>query len=807
MIARILSLSVQARWFVVFLTAIVAAYGSYELTRLPIDALPDITNKQVQINTEAPTLGPEEIEKRVTFPIETALAGLAGVESTRSFSRNGYGQVTAIFRENTNLYFMRQQVAERLAQAKPNLPPGVEPQMGPVSTGLGEIFMYTVEYANPNGQGATVRDNEPGWQSDGSYLTMEGERLTDDVARLAYLRTVQDWILRPQLKTVPGVADIDSLGGYEKQYVVEPDPIKIAAYGLSYSDIAKGLEAANLSVGANYIQRAGEAYLVRADARIRSMDEISRSVIGTHGGVPILVKDIAAVRIGGELRRGAASKNGYEVVIGTALMLAGENSRTVASAVGDKLAEIGNSLPPGIVANVALDRSQLVNATITTVGENLAIGALLVIVTLFLILGNVRAATIAALVIPLSILMSATGMNAMGISGNLMSLGALDFGLIIDGAVIIVENTLRRIAERQKREGRVLTQDERLAEAVQSSQEMVRPTVYGQIVIFLVFVPCLTFQGVEGKMFSPMVITLMLALASAFVLSLTFVPAMVALLVRGRVSEREVGFIRGAKWIYEPVLRQVIAHPSPFIVGGIGIFGVAVVTFLSLGRVFMPTLDETNFNLSSVRIPSTSIEQSVKLDLPLERAMLALPEVNLVFSKAGTASLAADPMPPNASDNYVMLKPKSQWPAGVRTKDDVLKRIEQVTAPVVGNVYDITQPIQMRFNELIGGVRSDVAVAIYGDNLDLMGATATRIAAVLAKVQGVADLRIAQTQGFPTFDIKVRPRRHRALRPDHGRRCRHRLCGAWRQASRASLRWRPPIRDRGSCAQCRAQRS
>ena len=754
MISRILSFSVHARWLVVFFTAVIAAYGFYEVARLPIDALPDITNKQVQINFEAPALGPEEIEKRVTFPIETALAGLAGVESTRSFSRNGYGQVTAIFREEMNLYFMRQQVAERLAQARPNLPPGVEPELGPVSTGLGEIFMYIVEFANPDGKGAPTRNGEPGWQSDGSYLTVEGERLTDEVARLAYLRTVQDWILRPQLRTVPGVADIDSLGGYEKQYVVEPEPTKLASYGLSYTDIARALEAANLSVGANYIQRAGESYLVRADARIRSMDEIARAVVATRAQVPVTVNDVAQVRIGGELRRGAASKNGYEVVIGTALMLAGENSRTVAGAVRDKLLEIRGNLPPGIVASVALDRSQLVNATITTVVENLAIGALLVIVTLFLILGNVRAATIATLVIPISILMSATGMNALNISGNLMSLGALDFGLIIDGAVIIVENTLRRIAERQKQEGRVLTQDERLFEAVQSSQEMVRPTIYGQIVIFLVFVPCLTFQGVEGKMFSPMVITLMLALASAFVLSLTFVPAMVALLVRGRVSETEVAFIRGAKRLYAPVLRQVLAHPFPFILAGTAIFAASVFVFVSLGRVFLPTLDEVNLNLDSVRIPSTSIEQSVKLDIPLERALLTLPEVGLAYSKAGTASLAADPMPTNASDNYIILKPKSEWPDGVRVKDDVLKRIADVLKPIVGNPYEFNQPIQMRFNELIGGVRSDIAVGIYGDDLDVMGATARRVAAVLGKVPGVADLLVAQTEGFPTFDVK-----------------------------------------------------
>ena len=754
MIDQILSHSVRARWLVVVLTGLVAAYGLWQIFILPIDALPDITNKQVQINTVVPTLGPVEIEKRVTFPVETALSGLAGVESTRSFSRNGFSQVTAIFKESADLYFMRQQVTERLSQAKPNLPAGAEPLMGPVSTGLGEIFMYTVEFANPGGKGAPIKDGTTGWQSDGSFLSADGERLTDDVARLAYLRTVQDWILRPQLRTVAGVADIDSLGGYEKQYVVEPDPTKLTAYGISYSELAQALEAANLSVGANYIQRAGEAYLVRADARIRSMDEIARAVIGTRGGVPVTVRDVAAVRIGGELRTGAASKNGYEVVIGTALMLVGENSRTVARAVGGKLNEIKQSLPAGIVVNVALDRSELVIATITTVTENLAIGALLVIATLFLLLGNVRAAVIATLVIPLSMLMCAIGMNAFRISGNLMSLGALDFGLIIDGAVIVVENTLRRIAERQHREGRTLLLQERLNEVVESSQEMMRPTVYGQIVIFLVFIPCLTFQGVEGKMFSPMVMTLLLALAAAFVLSLTFVPALAALLLRGHVAETEVPIIARVKAWYEPRLRRTVARPAPVVVGGVGIFAVAVLTFLFVGQEFMPTLDEQNFNLSSVRIPSTSIEQSVRMDLPLERQILQLPEVSLVFSKTGTANLAADPMPTNASDNYVMLKPKSQWPTGVRTKYQVIERIKKQTAPIVGNNYDITQPIQMRFNELIGGVRSDVAVKVYGDDLDQMTATAAQIAAQLSKVRGVADLRVAQTRGFPTFDIQ-----------------------------------------------------
>ncbi len=754
MIGQIIALSVRARWVIVFITAIVASIGLWQITKLPIDVTPDITNKQVQINTVIPTLGPIEVEKRVTFPIETALAGLSGVESTRSFSRNGFSQVTAVFKENTNLYFMRQQVSERLAQARPNLPDGAEPQMGPVSTGLGEIFHYSIEFEHPGGTGAPKADGKAGWQTDGSFLTDDGERLPDNTAQVAYLRTVQDWIVRPQLRTVPGVADVDSLGGYVKQYVIEPDPVKLASYGISYSDLATGLEDANLSVGADFIQRSGEAYLVRADARIRNVDEIARAVIATRGGVPVMVSDVAAVKIGGELRRGAASRNGYETVIGSALMLVGENSRTVAHGVGVKLKEIQKTLPTGIVAVPALDRSQLVMATITTVTRNLAEGALLVIAILFLLLGNWRAALIATLVIPLSMLISAIGMNGMKISGNLMSLGALDFGLIIDGAVIIVENTLRRLAERQHHEGRLLTTPERLQEVVQSSQEMVRPSVYGQIVIFLVFLPCLTFQGVEGKMFSPMVITLMLALASAFILSLTFVPAMVALLVCGKVSETEVPAIAKSKAAYAPWLHKAVSRPWPFIGVAVGVFGAAVITFFFVGREFMPTLDEQNLNLSSVRIPSTSIDQSLAIDLPLERAVMSLPEVVMVYSKAGTASLAADPMPPNASDNYIILKPQKDWPAGVKTKEQVIARIQEKTAPLVGNFYDTTQPIEMRFNELIGGVRSDVAVKVYGDDLGKLSATAQQIASTLNKIPGAADVRVAQTEGFPTFDIR-----------------------------------------------------
>lgn len=753
MIDTLLTSSVRSRWAILFLTIVIALVGGWQLNLLPIDVTPDITNKQVQINTVVPTLGPVEIEKRVTFPIETALAGLNGVENVRSFSRNGFSQVTAIFKESADLYFMRQQVAERLARAKPDLPAEVTPQMGPVSTGLGEVFHYSVEYVHPNGKGAPRNDGKPGWQTDGSFLTEQDEYLKTEIAKLAYLRTVQDWIIRPQLRTTPGVADIDSLGGYVKEYEVEPDAAKLAAQGISFAVLAKALEEANVSVGANYIRRSGESYLVRADGRIRTADEISRTVVATHKGTPVTVAQVATVNIGGELRSGAASRNGYETVVGSALMLVGANSRTVARGVGNKLQEVSKTLPIGIAVVPTLDRSQLVIATISTVAKNLAEGALLVIVILFALLGNWRAALIAALVIPLSLLMSAIGMNSLGISGNLMSLGALDFGLIIDGAVIIVENTLRRLAERQHHEGRLLLLKERLEEVVASSREMLRPTIYGQLVIFLVFLPCLTFQGVEGKMFSPMVITLMLALGSAFVLSLTFVPALIAVLMNKPVAEKEVKIIIVTKIRYEPWLRRAVAHPLPFIGTGMGVLVLAAIVFSFVGREFMPTLDEQNLNLSSVRIPSTSIDQSVAIDLPLELAVMELPEVKTVYSKAGTASLAADPMPPNASDNYIILKPKDEWPQGVTTKEQVIERIRAKTASLLGNNYDVTQPIEMRFNELIGGVRSDVAVKIFGDDLDQLASSAKSIAAVLRKTPGAADVRVAQTEGFPTFDI------------------------------------------------------
>jgi cobalt-zinc-cadmium resistance protein CzcA len=754
MIGNLINLSVRARWLVLILTILVGAFGAWQLMKLPIDAVPDITNRQVQINTVSSGLSPIEMEKRVTFPVETALAGIPGLETTRSLSRNGFSQVTAVFSDKTDLYFARQQVSERLTQAQDSLPDGVQPAIGPVTTGLGEVYMYTVDFTNPGGKGAKIADGQPGWQSDGSFLTPEGERLTTDVARAAYLRTVQQWIIAPQLRTVKGVAGIDSIGGYEKQFVVEPDPARMTALGISYSELAKALEASNLSAGANYLNRGGEAFLVRADARIRSEEEISSAIVATRNGVGIPVRDIASVSVGGDLRTGAASMNGHEVVVGTTLMLIGENSRTVAKAVGERLENVKKSLPAGISVTPTLDRSKLVNATVSTVERNLTEGAILVAAVLFVLLGNWRASIIAVLIIPFSFLIMASGMNYFKVPGNLMSLGALDFGLIVDGSVIIIENALRRLAERQHHEGRLLTLKERLEETMAAGQEMIKPTIFGQAIIFLVFAPLFTFSGVEGKTFAPMAITIMLALGAAFILSLTFVPAMVAILIRGKVAEKEVWFIAKTKALYEPLLKVAVAKPWRFIAGGVAIFLLSGVVYTTLGQEFIPQLDEKNVALSSSRVPSTSLEQSMKMQLGVEKAVTALPEVELMFSKTGTAEVATDPMPPNISDGFVILKEKDKWPTGVESKAEVMEKIEKAANGQIGNAYELSQPIQLRFNELIAGVRGDVAIKLYGDDLDRMSASAAKIVSVLQAIPGAADVKAEQTGGSPTLDVK-----------------------------------------------------
>ncbi|MGH6949816.1 MAG: efflux RND transporter permease subunit, partial [Vitreimonas sp.] len=751
LIARLIEFAVKARWAVVALTLIVGAIGVWSLMRLPIDAVPDITNRQVQINTSAPEFGPLDIERLVTFPVETAMSGIPGLESTRSLSRNGFSQVTVVFRDSVSIYFARQQVAERLAQARESLPEGVEPQLGPITTGLGEVLMWDVHFA-PRAENA--RDGAVGWQSVGSFFTQEGERLADPVSQSAYLRTIQDWIIRPQLRSVPGVAGVDALGGYEKQYVVEPDTAALAAYGISFTELAEALEGANLSVGANFIRQSGEAFLVRADARIRNTEEIEQAVVATREGVPITVRDVAAVRIGGALRTGVATAHGEEVVHGVVLMLTGANGQAVAAAAGERLREISQTLPEGVIVEVTYDRSRLVNATIATVEENLLIGALLVAIALFLLLGNVRAAIIATLVIPFSFLMTAIGMNSLGVSGNLMSLGALDFGLIVDGSVIIVEACLARLALRQHEEGRELTLAERLDATMSASKEMIRPTVFGQAIIFLVFAPLLMFSGVEGKMFTPMAITLMLALAAAFILSITFVPAMVALLIRGKVAEKEVKAVEASKRAYEPRLRWAINRPMPVIAGAVAIFLASIALFFTLGREFIPQLDEQDIAIQAIRIPSTSLEQSTAMQRRIEDVIDDNPEVQVAFSRTGTAEVATDPMPVNISDTFIVLKPRREWPDRNLPKAELLARIEGQLANLVGNNYEFTQPIEMRFNELISGVRSDVGIKVYGDDLDALAAAGGRIADILRDIRGASDVQVEQTAGFPTLDVR-----------------------------------------------------
>jgi cobalt-zinc-cadmium resistance protein CzcA len=754
MIAQLLAFSVHRRWLVVMLTFAAAAFGVYSLTRLPIDAVPDITNNQVQINTLAPALSPYDIEKQVTFPIETALAGIPSLEYTRSLSRNGFSQVTAVFSERTDIYFARQQVGERLTEAGRSLPPGITPRLGPISTGLGEIYMWVVHF-KPGSERNPAADGQPGWQRDGSYLTPEGQHLKTELERAAYLRTVQDWIIRPQLRNVPGIAGVDVIGGYEKQYHVQPDPAKLIALNLSFGDLAEALDRNNVSRGAGYIERNGEGFVVRSPGRLESMTEIGNVVVTTREGSPVRVRDIAEIAIGRELRTGSASENGQEVVVGTALMLIGGNSRTVSAAVDAKMAEINRTLPAGIEAKTVLNRTQLVDATVSTVGKNLAEGALLVIVVLFLLLGNFRAALITALVIPIAMLVTMTGMVQGRISANLMSLGALDFGLIVDGAVIIAENTLRRLSERQHAFGRQLTLGERLSSVIESAEEMIKPSVYGQAIIILVYVPLLTFTGVEGKMFEPMALTVIIALAAAFVLSLTFVPAAIAIVITGRVDEKENMFVRAMKRAYEPLLRRAVRLPLIFIVGSLALFAVTALLFNRLGQEFIPTLDEKNLAMQAIRIPSTSLTQSQQMQIEIEKAVSRFPQVAFIYSKTGTAEVASDPMPPNASDTFIILKPTAQWPDPKLPKDELVRQIQAEVEKQPGNNLVFSQPIQMRFNELLAGVRGDLAVKVFGEEFEPMLRAANQVAGILRGVEGATDVNVEQAAGLPFLEIKI----------------------------------------------------
>ncbi len=729
MIDAILAFSIRQRWLVVLACLGVAAFGAWNFTRLPIDAVPDITNVQVQINTSAPGFSPLETEQRITFPIETAMGGLPGLEYTRSMSRYGLSQVTVVFRDGTDIYFARQLVNERIQQAKDQLPPGVETAMGPVSTGLGEIYMYTVEAKDgarkPSGEAYSPTD----------------------------LRTIQDWIIKPQLRTVPGVVEVNTIGGYEREFHVLPDPARLMAYRISFRDVMTALAANNANVGAGYIERNGEQYLVRTPGQVANADEIREIVIGSHSGTPIRVGDIADVREGKELRTGAATLNGEEVVLGTTMLLIGENSRTVAQRVEKRLEEVSRSLPEGVVARAVYDRSHLVEATIATVEKNLVEGALFVIAVLFALLGNIRAAIVTACVIPLAMLFTITGMVENKVSANLMSLGAIDFGIIIDGAVIIVENCLRLLAEEQHKRGRLLTRAERFETILAGAKEVIRPSLFGTMIIAVVYLPVLTLTGVEGKMFTPMAVTVLMALLGAALFSMTFVPAAIALFVTGKVSEHENVIMRGARRLYTPLLDVSINYRGVVAVAAAALVIASGLAASRMGGEFIPSLDEGDAAIQALRVPGTSLTQSLEMQEALEKRLLKVPEVKEIFARVGTAEIATDAMPPSISDGYIMLKPRSEWPDPSKPKAELMEDIEKAAEEVPGSNYELSQPIQLRFNELISGIRSDVGVKIFGDDLDTLLQVAGQVQAVLQKVPGAADVKTEQVSGLPMLTV------------------------------------------------------
>ena len=730
MIERLLQLAIQRRVLVMALALALAALGTYSFTKLPIDAVPDITNVQVIVNVEAPGYTPLEAEQRISFPMETAMSGIPKLSYTRSLARYGLSQVTVVFKDGTDIYFARQQVAERMNAARGQLPAGLEPTLGPIATGLGEIFMFTV-------------DAEPGARNaDGSPVTS-----TD-------LRSVHDWVIRPQLLRVPGVVEVNPIGGYKKEILVAPDPAKLLAYGLNYDDVMAAIAANNGNRGAGYIERNGAQWLMRVPGQAADMAAIGNIVVRQQDGVPLRVRDVAQVGPGQELRSGAATQNGHEVVLSTVFMLIGENSRTVSQAVADKLESIKASLPTGVSATAVYNRTVLVNKTLATVQKNLLEGALLVVVVLLLLLGNIRAALLTAAVIPLAMLMTVTGMVQTRISANLMSLGALDFGLIVDGAVIIVENCLRRLSREARARGTLMPLDERLKLVFSATREVIRPALFGVFIITAVYLPVFALTGVEGKMFHPMAFTVVIALISAMLLSLTFVPAGVALLFRKPVVERENFLMRGARSAYEPLLHAALKLRWPLVIGATGLVVFCAALATRMGSEFLPNLDEGDIAMHALRIPGTSLSQAVQLQKQLEAEIKKIPEVERVFAKIGTAEVATEAAPPSVADNFIILKPRDQWPDPGKSKAQVVADLEAQVTPVPGNRYEFLQPIQMRFNELIAGVRAELAVKVFGDDFDTLVELGAKIGKAVSSVEGSADVAVEQATGLPVMTIQ-----------------------------------------------------
>jgi cobalt-zinc-cadmium resistance protein CzcA len=733
MIESILRLSIERRGIMLLLILFITGLGLWSYQKLPIDAVPDITNVQVQINTQAQGYSPLETEQRITFVVENALAGLPNLSYTRSLSRYGLSQVTAVFDEGTDLYFARNLINARVGAIKSQLPQGLEPEMGPIATGLGEIYMYTLSATDD----ARQRNGQP-------YDAMA-------------LREVHDWVVKPQLALVKGVTEVNAIGGYTKQYHVNPDPQKMLSFNLSMQDLLTALARNNANQGAGFVERNGQQILIRSQAQLKTIEDIGNVVVKRIDSVPVTINDIGKVAIGKELRTGAATREGVETVLGTAMMLVGENSRAVSLAVGQKVTEIQTSLPDGVLIQSVYDRTTLVDKAINTVHKNLVEGALLVIVILFVLLGNVRAALITAAVIPLAMLATITGMVQTGVSANLMSLGALDFGLIVDGAVIIVENCIRRLSEQQKRMGVILPLKDRLELVFQATNEVIRPSLFGVLIITVVYIPLFSLTGVEGKMFHPMAATVIIALIAAMIFSITIVPATVAMFLSGKISEKESPIIVGAKYVYRPVLFWALKLRWMVLVAAAVLVIISIWLASRLGSEFIPQLDEGDIALHAMRIPGTGIDQAIEMQKLLELKIMEYRQVQTVFAKTGTAEVATDAMPPNVTDTFVMLKPRELWPDPSLSKQDFVEILEKDLSALPGNNYEFTQPIQMRFNELISGVRADLGIKLFGDNLDTLVSSASEILAVLQTIDGVADARLEQVDDVPIFTVNPKP--------------------------------------------------
>ncbi len=731
---RWIAAMIHGRGWVMLIVLGLIGLGGYSYQHLPIDAVPDITNVQVQINSQAAGFTALEAEQRITYPIETAMAGLPKLAQTRSLSRYGLSQVTVVFQDGTDIFFARQLIAQRLQDVRNQLPPEIDPIMAPISTGLGEIYQWVV-VADPQAKRADGQAYSP-----------------------ADLRELQDWVIRPQLRKVAGIAEINSIGGQVREYHVQPDLAALGARGLTLNDLQQALLRSNSNRGAGFVAQHGQQFSVRVPAQLQSRDDIAHVVIANFAGGVVRVADVAQVEFGESLRTGAATLNGRETVLGTAMMMMGANSRDVAQAVDQKLQQVQNSLPAGVRVVSVYNRSDLVDRAIATVQKNLLEGALLVIVILFLFLGNLRAALITALVIPIAMLLTFTGMLQRGLSANLMSLGALDFGIIVDGAVVIVESCMLRLAQQQQQLGRLLTRQERFTAVFLAAKHARRPLLFGQLIILVVYLPVFALTGVEAKLFHPMAATVMLALLAAMLLSITFVPAAVALWVTGKVEERPNRLMRAASRCYQPILRWSLNQTPVVLVSAVCLVTLSLLLVPQLGREFSPTLSEGDLAIQSLRSPSSSLNQSVHMQMQLEQQLIAgFPQIEAVYARTGTAEVASDPMPPNISDMVVMLKPQPEWPDPTLSRAALREQLQAVVDQQVGSSAEFSQPIEMRFNELISGLRSDLGVKIYGDDLEQLNQIAQKVAQQLSQIEGATEVNIEQTQAQPVLSVRILP--------------------------------------------------